>query len=87
MRQFNHRGHFIALKDFRWAGRDHKMGDLFKHRQLSVDPRKLRTLWEARMIEMVDPFSDEAVLADEAEQLDADEALLDDLADELDLDA
>ena len=81
-REFNHRGQFKVLRPFRFAGRDHKMGDLFLHRQLSVDPRKLRVLWDARKIDMLDPFSEAAQEAEQAAELEALEAELDLDADE-----
>jgi hypothetical protein len=85
-REFNPRGQFTVLRRFRLQGRDFQQGDLFPHRQLGVSTRLLRTLWDSRKLEMMDPFSKEAEEAEKAEMALEKEQELAALEAELDLD-
>lgn len=76
-RPFTPGGKFVASKDFRFGGRRYAKGDEFPWRQLSCSVRRLRLLYEGRLVN--NEYIDEEELADVAEEtieeLDTDEEL------------
>jgi hypothetical protein len=49
---FTPRGPFIVARPFRWEGRDYKLNEDFEVSRMAISQRKLRTLWEAKSLDV-----------------------------------
>lgn len=51
---FSTRAKFVVNKPFKIGGRDYQRGEDFPHQRLALASRKLRTLYDARLLSMKD---------------------------------